>query len=122
MDIGEYLTSDNDSGSMPMYMSSDDNPETKDAKLLSAASHTKLTKSLDSAMGHMKEIKDELARQRSAQLQGYPRTMGAGDPPQQKQENTEEEDDDEATRLNKMRAGVYDLASMLQFQNADKGI
>src|SRR6266568_3553925 len=123
LDIGEYLTSDNDSGSMPMYMSSDDNPETKDTKLLSAASHTKLTKSLDSAMGHMKEIKDELARQRSAQLQGYPRTMGAGDPSQQKQDEAQDqEDDDEGTRLNKIREAVYDLTAKLQFQNADKGI
>ena len=124
LDMTEYLQPDDNGSEVKpyYYMSSDDNPETKDTKLLSAASHTKLTKSLDSAMGHMKEIKDELARQRSAALQGYPMTMGAGDPPQQKQENTEDESDDEGTRLNKMRAGVYDLASMLQFQNADKGI
>ncbi len=124
LNMTEYLQpDDDDNGPMPMYMmSSDDNPETKDAKKLSADSHAKLVKSIDGAMTHMKEAKSELARQRSSDLQGYPRTMGADDPPQQKQEDNTEELDDEATALNKLRSGVYDLASMLQFQNADKGI
>src|SRR6266496_483349 len=45
---------DGDSGYMPMMMSSDDNPETKDAKLLSAASHAKMTKAIAGMEGHMK--------------------------------------------------------------------
>src|SRR5258708_7693861 len=119
LDMMEYLQPSDDNGSMPLYMSADDNPEKKDAKKLSADSHAKLSKSLDSALSHMKEMKSELARQRSAALQGYPLTMGADDPPQTK---IEEEPEDEATRLNKLRALVYDLKDKLQFQNADHGI
>ena len=122
LDMTEYLQPDDSGNSIPMYMSAEDNPETKDAKKLSADSHAKMTKSIDGAITHLKEAKSELARQRSAALQGYPMTMGADDPPQQKQEEESEEDEDEAARLNKVRAGIYDLASMLQFQNAAKGI
>src|SRR5216684_414287 len=47
LDMTEFLQSDDDDGPKPMYMSRDDNPETKDAKagrVLSAANHAKLKK------------------------------------------------------------------------------
>src|SRR5260370_36102461 len=116
---------DSDSNQVPYYMSAEDNPETKDAKILSAASHAKMTKAVDGIASHVKEIKSELSRQRANTLQGY-QVYSNDDPPQQKQEDEdhkeEDEDEDEATVLNKKRAGVYDLASMLQYQNAEKGI
>ncbi len=126
LDMTEFLQpDDDDSGPMPMYMSAEDNPETKDAKLLSAASHTKMTKAVDGIVSHAKELKSELSRQRANSLQGY-QVYWNDDPPEQKQEDDdhkeEDEDEDEATVLNKKRAGVYDLASMLQYQNAEKGI
>src|SRR5258708_6618940 len=115
---------DSDSGPMPLYMSAEDNPETKDAKKLSAASHAKMTKALDGITGHVKELKSELSRQRANALQGY-QVYSNDDPPQQKQEDDpteEQEDEDESTVLNKLRLAVYNLASMQQYQNADKGI
>jgi HK97 family phage prohead protease len=121
LDMTEYLQPDDDNGPMPMYMSAEDNPETKDAKKLSADHHAKMTKAVDGIQGNLKEIKSVLAQQRSAQLQGYPRTMAASDPPQQKQDDSTESDD-EATILNKMRAMVDDIAATLQFENAFKGV
>src|SRR5260221_7693954 len=125
LDMMEYLQPDDSENTMPLYMSADDNPDTKEVKsgrVLSAANHTKLTKAADGIHGHVTEIKALLksaAAQRSSDLQGYPMTMGADDPPQTK---IEEEPEDEATRLNKLRALVYDLKDKLQFQNADHGI
>src|SRR6266705_5755508 len=113
---------DGDSGSMPMMMSSDDNPETKDVKLLSAASHAKMTKAIGGMEGHIKEMKSELSRQRANALQGY-QVYGGNEPPEHKDEDEPEEgNEDEATRLAKMREALYDLTTRLQFQNADKGI
>src|SRR5260221_994544 len=126
LDMMEYLQP-RDNNTVPMYMSAEDNPDTKGAKKLSAASHTKLTKAVDGAMAHMKEMKSELARQRANALQGY-QVYASGDPPEQKTEEDPPKPDDttedevEATRRNKKRSAVYDLASMLQFQNAERGI
>jgi len=122
----EYLQPADDSGDMPMYMSAQDNPD-KETKKLSAASHAKLTKALSGMEGHIKEMKSELSRQRANALQGY-QVYSNDDPvPEQKQDDEstteqEQEDEDEARRLNKQRLAVYNLASMLQYQNADKGI
>ncbi len=129
LDMTEFLQpDDDDSGPMPLYMSAEDNPETKDAKLLSAASHTKMTKAVDGIVSHAKELKSELSRQRANSLQGY-QVYSNDDPvPEQKQEEDDhkeeeqQEDEDESTRLNKIRAGVYDIASMLQYHNANNGI
>ena len=125
LDMTEFLQPDDDnSGPMPLYMSAEDNPETKDVKKLSAASHAKMTKALDGITGHVKEMKSELSRQRANALQGY-QVYANDDPPQQKQEDDpteEQEDEDESTTLNKMREAVYDLTAKLQFQNAAKGI
>ncbi len=119
LDMTEYLQPD-DTGPMPMYMSTEDNPETKAGRAISDANHAKLTKAAEGIAGYVKEIKDVLARARSAQLQGYPLTMSTDEQPEQKTEDAT--DDDEATRLNKVRAMIDDLAATLQFQNADKGI
>ncbi len=127
LDMTEFLQpSDSDTSPMPMYMSAEDNPETKDAKILSAASHAKMTKAVDGIASHVKEIKSELSRQRANTLQGY-QVYSDNDPvPEQKQEDDEhkeeQEDEDEATRLNKERLAIYNIASMLQYHNADKGI
>src|SRR6266581_3434536 len=112
---------DGDSGSMPMMMSSDDNPETKDVKLLSAASHAKMTKAIGGMEGHIKEMKSELSRQRANALQGY-QVYSGKEPSEHKDEDEPAEDEDEAAVLLKMREAVYDLTTRLQFQNADKGI
>ncbi len=123
LDMTEYLQPDDNGNSVSMYMSADDNPETKAGAAISSANHTKLTKAADGIAEHVKSIKAVLnAAQRSAQLQGYPMTMGADDPPQTKTEDEPEEEKDEATRLNEVRALVYDLKAKLQFQNADHGI
>src|SRR5260221_396018 len=123
LDMTEYLQPDDNGNSVSMYMSAEDNPETKAGAAISSANHTKLTKAADGIAEHVKSIKAVLnAAQRSAQLQGYPMTMGADDPPQTKTEDEPEEEKDEATRLNEVRALVYDLKAKLQFQNADHGI
>jgi len=107
LDMMEYLQpDDNNNSPYDMYMSADDNPDTKEVKagrVLSAANHIKLTKAADGIHGHVTEIKALLksaAAQRSSDLQGYPMTMGADE----------------------VRALVYDLKAKLQFQNADHGI
>ncbi len=113
---------DGDSGSMPMMMSSDDNPETTDVKLLSAASHAKMTKAIGGMEGHIKEMKSELSRQRANALQGY-QVYSGNEPPEQKEDDEKPEEElDDAAMLNKLRASVDDLASTLQFENAFKGI
>src|SRR5260221_3220285 len=129
LDMTEFLQpGDDDTGPMPLYMSAEDNPDKEVKKLLSAASHTKMTKTVDGIVSHAKEIKSELSRQRANTLQGY-QVYSDNDPvPEQKQEDDEhkeeeqQEDEDESTRLNKIRAGVYDIASMLQYHNANNRI
>ncbi len=123
LDMMEYLQPADDSGGgMPMMMSSDDNPETKGMKKLSAASHAEMMKAVSGIEGHVKSLKSTISRQRANALQGY-QVYGGNEPPEQKQdEPTEEEELDEAAMLNKLRASVDDLASTLQFENAFKGI
>ncbi len=115
---------DGDSGgSMPMMMSAADNPETKDVKKLSAASHAKMTKAIGGMEGHIKEMKSELSRQRANALQGYQvYNLPTDDLEHKDEDEPEEGDEDEATALSKMREALYDLTTRLQFQNADKGI
>jgi HK97 family phage prohead protease len=108
LDMTEYLQPDDDEGESPSYgwMSASDNPETKDTKagrVLSAANHAKLTKAADGIASHTREIKTLLT---AAQQQGYPRTMGADNPPQQK---TQED------------AEISTLLASLQISNAFRG-
>src|SRR5260370_228328 len=55
--ITDYLQSDDDDSPNPMYMSRDDNPETKAGAAISSANHTKLTKAPDGIAEHAKSIK-----------------------------------------------------------------
>jgi HK97 family phage prohead protease len=114
---------DGDSGgSMPMMMSADDNPETKDVKLLSASAHASMMKAVSGMEGHLKEMKSQLSRQRANALQGYQVYTAPTDELEQKDDEPEEEEElDEAAMLNKLRASVDDLATTLQFSNASKG-
>ncbi len=126
LDMTEYLQpDDDDTAPSPMYMSADDNPETKDTKegrVLSAANHVKITKAVDGIDGHVKTMKDVLksAAQRQNTIAGTTLYSSSDDPiPEQKQED---ETEDEADMLNKLRSSIDDLAATLQFSNADKGI
>ncbi len=120
LDMMEYLAP-NDDNAMPLYMSAEDNPD-KEVKKLSAGSHAKMMKAVGGMEGHLKEMKSELSRQRANALQGY-QVYSSEDAPEQKQEREpEEEEQDEASLLNKLRSSVYDLASTLQFSNAEKGV
>src|SRR5258708_3946031 len=49
-------------------------------------------------------------------------SFGVDHPRQTKTEDDEEEPEDEATRLNEVRAMIYDLGLTLQFHNAERGI
>ncbi len=126
LDMTEYLQpDDDDTAPQPMYMSADDNPETKEVKegrVLSAANHVKITKAVDGIDGHVKTMKDVLksAAQRQNTIAGTPLYSSEDKPvPEQKQED---ETEDEADMLNKLRSSIDDLAATLQFSNADKGI
>jgi len=123
LDMTEYLQpDDDDTGPMPgMYMSADDNPETKAGRSISDANHTALAKAADGISGHVKEIKSVLARARSAQLQGYPLTMSEDDPmPELKEEDAEPKTKEE-TYLD-VHTILDDLASVLSTHNADRGV
>ncbi len=124
LDMTECLQPSDDN-SMPMYMTAADNPDTKDVegdtKKLSAASHAKMMKNVAGLETHVKEIKSELSRQRANALQGY-QVYGGNEPPEHKDEDEPSEDEDEAAVLLKMRGLVDDLATTLQFQNAERGI
>src|SRR6266704_2075248 len=118
LDMTEYLQPDNNGNSPMMWMTAADNPDTKDAaddtKKLSAASHAKMTKAIGGMEGHIKEMKSEISRQRANALQGY--NVYSGNEP------SEHKDEDEAAVLLKMRGMVDDLATTLQFQNAERGL
>ena len=118
LDMTEYLQPDDNGNSPMMWMTAADNPDTKDAaddtKKLSAASHAKMTKAIGGMEGHIKEMKSELSRQRANALQGY--NVYSGNEP------SEHKDEDEAAVLLKMRGMVDDLATTLQFQNAERGL
>jgi len=144
LDMTEYLQPDDDNQSpQPMMMSQDDNPETKEAKagrVISAANHAKLTAATKGIDEHIMQIKSKAAgidehimnikKVLSAaspasgqnRLSGY-QVYSGNEPSQQKEDDDDtQEPDDEASILNKLREAVYDMASKLEFQNADKGI
>src|SRR5260221_8167239 len=99
LDMTEFLQpGDDDTGPMPLYMSAEDNPDKEVKKLLSAASHTKMTKAVDGIVSHAKELKSELSRQRANSLQGY-QVYGGNEPPEQK--TNDEYDDAEQGQENK---------------------
>ncbi len=114
---------DGDSGSMPMMMSSDDNPETKDVKLLSAASHAKMMKAVGGLEGHVKELKSELSRQRANALQGY-QVYSGKEPPEQKEDDDQEEDETEQKQevVEDIHSVLHDLTLLLSADNANRGV
>src|SRR6266568_319003 len=115
---------DGDSGgSMPMMMSSDDNPETKDVKLLSAASHAKMMKAVGGLEGHVKELKSELSRQRANALQGY-QVYSGNEPPEQKEEDDQEEEEaqQKQEQVEDIHSVLHDLTLLLSADNANRGV
>ncbi len=114
---------DSGGGSMPMMMSSDDNPETKDVKLLSAASHAKMTKAIGGMESHIKELKSELSRQRANALQGY-QVYSGKEPPEQKEEDDQEEDETEQKQeqVEDIHSVLHDLTLLLSADNANRGV
>jgi HK97 family phage prohead protease len=120
-------SSDGDS-SMPMMMSRDDNPETKEeskaGRAISEANHAKLKAAADGIKAHVATIHGVLRSASPAggqnRLSGY-QVYSGNEPPEQKEEEPQE-GEDEADMLNKLRATVDDLATTLQFSNAAKGV
>ncbi len=123
----EYLQPDDD-GAMPsMYMSADDNPETKDAKagrMISEANHAKIATATSGIMTHVKTINSVLksAAQRANDLQGYPvyPTSSADPTPEQKQDDAKPQTEEEP--FVDVHTMLHDLASLLSADNAYRGI
>ncbi len=121
----EYLQPDDD-GAMPgMYMSADDNPETKDVKagrMISEANHAKIASATSGIMTHVKTINSVLksAAQRANDLQGYPvyPTSSADPTPEQKQDDDAEPQEPYID----VHTTLHDLASLLSADNAYRGI
>src|SRR6266700_7826332 len=123
----EYLQPDDD-GAMPsMYMSADDNPETKDAKagrMISEANHAKIATATSGIMTHVKTINSVLksAAQRANDFQGYPvyPTSSADPTPEQKQDDAKPQTEEEP--FVDVHTMLHDLASLLSADNAYRGI
>ncbi len=123
----EYLQPDDDGGMPSMYMSADDNPETKDAKagrMISEANHAKIAKATSGIMEHVKTINGVLntAAQRANDLQGYPvyPTSSADPTPEQKQDDAMPPKEEEP--FVDVHTALHDLASLLSADNAYRGI
>jgi HK97 family phage prohead protease len=127
LDMTEYLQPDDNGNSPMMWMSAEDNPDTKAEKAgsaLSAANHAILKKAMDGVSDHVKSVRGMMsAAQRANALQGfdvYP--TSSADPLPELKADDDVTDDDEETQLNKMREALYDITAKLQFQNAARGI
>jgi HK97 family phage prohead protease len=125
LNMTECLQPDDDSSDSPMpgmYMSADDNPETKAGRMISEANHAKIAQATDGIMGHVKAIKGVLnsAAQRANDLQGYPvyPTSSADPTPEQK---TDDDAEPEEPYLD-LHTKLHDLASLLTAANADRGL
>jgi HK97 family phage prohead protease len=128
LDMTEYLQPDDTGNSPMMWMSAEDNPDTKAEKAgsaLSAANHAILKKAMDGVTDHVKSVRGMMsAAARANALQGYPvyPTSGADDPtPEHKQDDVKEEDAAQAA-LPDERSLLDDMAAKLGFQNAFRGI
>jgi HK97 family phage prohead protease len=129
LDMTECLQPSN--SSIPMMMSSSDNPETKEDKagrVISAANHAKIKAAADGIMTHVSTIhgvlKASLAERQNT-IAGVQLYAAPQDDMQQKQEDEKQagDEDDEQTVMKKLRESVYDLAATLQFANAsERGI
>src|SRR6266700_4166777 len=122
LDMTEYLTSDDNGNSPSMYMSADDNPETKAGRTISDANHKKIAYAADGIMTHVKAIRGVLntAAQRANDLQGYPvyPTSSADPTPEQKQDDDAEPQEPYID----VHTTLHDLASLLSADNAYRGI
>src|SRR6266699_1311936 len=127
LDMTGYLQpDDDDTAPNPMYMSADDNPETKDTKegrMISAANHAKLTKAAEGIDGHVKVMKDVLksAAQRQNTIAGTPLYSSADDPtPEQKQDEKPPVQKDEF--VEDVHSGLHDLTLLLSADNANRAL
>jgi hypothetical protein len=127
LDMNEYLQPGGDN-SMPMMMSRDDNPETKDEKAgraISEANHAKIKAAADGIKAHVATIHGVLKGASPAGRQntvaGYQLYSAPTDDLAHKEDEKQEGDEDEASVLNEVRRSIDDLATTLQFQNASKG-
>src|SRR6266571_2638385 len=122
LDMMEYLQSDDTSNSPSMYMSADDNPETKAGRTISDANHKKIAYAADGIMTHVKAIRGVLnsAAQRANDLQGYPvyPTSSADPTPEQKQDDDAQPQEPYID----VHTTLHDLASLLSADNAYRGI
>jgi len=122
LDMTEYLTSDDNGNSLSMYMSADDNPETKAGRTISDANHKKIAYAADGIMTHVKAIRGVLntAAQRANDLQGYPvyPTSSADPTPEQK---TDDDAEPQEPYID-VHTTLHDLASLLSADNAYRGI
>src|SRR6266568_4771636 len=121
----DYLQPDDDGGMPSMYMSADDNPETKDVKagrMISEANHAKIASATSGIMTHVKTINSVLksAAQRANDLQGYPvyPTSSADPTPEQKQDDDAEPQEPYID----VHTTLHDLANLLSADNAYRGI
>src|SRR6266702_134082 len=122
LDMMEYLQSDDTSNSPSMYMSADDNPETKAGRMISEANTKKIAYAADGIMTHVKAIRGVLnsAAQRANDLQGYPvyPTSSADPTPEQKQDDDAQPQEPYID----VHTTLHDLASLLSADNAYRGI
>src|SRR6266567_2344525 len=122
LDMMEYLQSDDTSNSPSMYMSVDDNPETKAGRTISDANHKKIAYAADGIMTHVKAIRGVLntAAQRANDLQGYPvyPTSSADPTPEQKQDDDAEPQEPYID----VHTTLHDLANLLSADNAYRGL
>lgn len=82
------------------WMSNPDSSEAKAGRAISSSNMALLKKATDGITEHVKSIKGVMT---SAQQQGYPNTMSAGEPPQHK-DSQEGEDDAVSTHLDNLLA------------------
>src|SRR5258708_16108477 len=136
LDMTEYLQPDGDDNSpKPMYMSADDNPETKDAKagrVISAANHAKITAAVKGISGHadgidehIMQIKKILSSPSSAPgqntLSGY-QVYSGNEPSQQKEEDDDPTPEQKEEPFVDIHTMLHDLAMTLAADNANRGM
>ncbi len=136
LDMTEYLQPDGDDNSpKPMYMSADDNPETKDAKagrVISAANHAKITAAVKGISGHadgidehIMQIKKVLSSASSAPgqntLSGY-QVYSGNEPSQQKEEDDDPTPEQKEEPFVDIHTMLHDLAMTLAADNANRGM
>ncbi len=143
LDMTEFLQSDDDDGPKPMYMSRDDNPETKEeakaGRVLSAANHAKLKKAADGITEHIMQIKsktsgiDEHIMQIKSvlnsassapgqnRLSGF-QVYGEDDPIPEQKEDDDDPPQTKEEQLVDVHTLLHDLTMLLSADNANRGV